>query len=129
MTSSADALELLLLAQGRLERGPRREGAFALWLIGKVALDIGHRTSGDERAERRRVELLEQRLASLALPRPLSRGLAGALPYLREATPAGARIALSQLAAPAREAVGEEAGDALAAMVRSIPVPDRGETR
>ncbi len=121
MSDRFEGLDRLLLLQARLERGPRREGAFALWLVGRVALDIGHRESGEERIDRRRVELLGQRLGSLALPRPLARGIAGALPYLQEATPAGARIALSQLTAPARDSLGEEAGDALAAMVRSIP--------
>ncbi len=120
MSDHFEGLDRLLSLQAGLERGPRREGAFALWLVGRVALDIGHRVSGDERADRRRAELLGLRIGSLALPRPLARGIAGALPYLKEATPTGARIALSQLTAPARDSIGEEAGDALALMVRSI---------
>jgi hypothetical protein len=66
------------------------------------------------------VTLLEKRIAPLAVPRPLARGLATALAHLGDATPAGARIALSQLVAPAREALGPEAGEAIAVLARHL---------
>jgi hypothetical protein len=112
-------LLLLLELQQRLERGPKREGAFAIWLTVRTALDIGLADAVDK-AERRRVALLANRLAPLAVPRPLARGLAAALSHLEEATPTAARIALSQLVAPTREALGAEAAEAVALAARSV---------
>lgn len=119
---------LLALAdlQRRLERGPKREGAFALWLTTRAALDLGTLATATDRAERRRVALLRQRLAPLAVPRPLARGLTGALSHLEEATPSAARIALSQLVAPARDALGPEAGEAVALAARLLHDHQRG---
>lgn len=124
--SSSDALALLLALQARLERGPKREGAFALWLFGRVARDVGLAPHAGDRAERRRIAMLERRMAPLAVPRPLSRGLAAALSHLADATPKAARIALTQLVAPAREAIGPEAGEAMAMMVKELHEAERG---
>ena len=120
MSAANPALDALLELQERLQRGPKREGAFALWLVARVAWDVGNGGEEAARAERRRVALLERRLAPLAVPRPLARGLATALDHLRDCTPAAARIALSQLVAPAREAIGPEAGEALALLARDL---------
>ncbi len=57
------------------ERGPKREGAFALWMLVRVALDLGLAGEVPDKADRRRVALLARRLAPLAVPRPLARGL------------------------------------------------------
>lgn len=103
----------LLHLQSKLERGPKREGAFAVWLTVRTALQIGTESNG-EKAERRRVALLTNRLAPLAVPRSLARGLAASLSHLDAATPQAARIALSQLVAPAKEALGSEAAEAVA---------------
>jgi hypothetical protein len=111
---SAPLLTLLELQQ-RLERGPKREGAFALWLLVRVALDLGAGSSPAQlKSDRRRILLLGQRLAPLTVPRPLARGLTAALGHLEEATPAAARVALAQLVAPARDALGTEAAEAVA---------------
>lgn len=120
MTTTSPALDGLLELQSRYERGPKREGAFALWLLGRVARDVGLADAAPDRAERRRITLLERRLAPLALSRPLGRGVAAALGHLREATPAAARIALTQLVAPARESLGAEAGELVAMLVREL---------
>lgn len=120
MNVTSAALDGLLDLQARFERGPKREGAFALWLFGRVARDVGLAPAGAERTERKRVALLEKRLAPLALSRPLGRGLSAALGHLQEATPAAARIALSQLVAPARESLGAEAGELVAMLVREL---------
>ena len=72
-----------------------------------------------ERAHRRRLQALEHRLSSLTLPPPLRRALAAALSQLREGRPETAAQVLSQLVAPAREAGGAEAGDALAQAARA----------
>jgi hypothetical protein len=113
---AATALLGLLPQTGR---GPRREGIFALWLTVRVAQDLLRDPPPAERAHRRRVQALEQRLSSLTMPPPLRRALAAALNQLREAKPETAVQVLSQLVAPAREAGGGEAGDALAQAARA----------
>nr|MBA2292595.1 hypothetical protein [Gemmatimonadales bacterium] len=99
----------LLEMQQRLERGPKREGAFALWLTTRVALDTAAGSTDGEKARRRRVALLRRRLQALVIPRPLERGLRTAITQLEEGTPTAARIALTQLVAPSRDALGQNA--------------------
>lgn len=121
MSGAREALASLLALQEGFERGPKREGTFALWLVARVAFQIGSGSGAEiDRAEKRRVALLDRRVAPLAVPRPLARGLATALAHLRDATPAGARIALSQLVAPARDALGAAAGEAVAQLAREL---------
>jgi hypothetical protein len=99
-------------------RGPKRGGIFALWLTLRVAQDLLLDPPPLERAHRRRVQALEQRLSSLTMPPPLRRALAAALSQLREGKPEVAAQVLSQLVAPAREAGGVEAGEAIALAAR-----------
>jgi hypothetical protein len=113
---AATALLTLLPLTGR---GPRREGIFALWLTVRVTQDLLRDPPPSERAHRRRLQALEQRLSSLTLPPPLRRALAAAMTQLREARPEIAAQVLSQLVAPAREAGGPEAGEALAHAARA----------
>jgi hypothetical protein len=120
MSDAGRALDTLLELQERLQRGPKREGAFALWLVARVAWEVGMEGDEADRADRRRIALLEKRLAPLAVPRPLARGLATALGHLLDGTSTAARIALSQLVAPAREAIGPEAGEAIALLARDL---------
>jgi hypothetical protein len=116
---SAPLLTLVAL-QRQFERGPQREGALALWLTVRVALDLGVNEESPEKSDRRRVTLLAQRIATLAIPRPLARGLTTAVSYLEEGTAAGARIALAQLVAPARDALGPDAAEAVALASRLV---------
>ena len=120
MTVWSPPLLTLLGLQRQFERGPKREGAFALWLTVRIAIDLGLNEAPPDKADRRRVALLSNRLAPLAVPRPLSRGLVAALGHLEEGTAAGARIALAQLVAPARDALGSEAAEAVAQAARLI---------
>lgn len=120
MNHVREAFDRLLELQEEFERGPKREGVFALWLLARVAHDIGTTEAEVDRGGRRRVALLDRRLAPLAVPRPLARGIAAALGYLQEGTPAAARIALSQLVAPARESLGTDAGEAIAILARDV---------
>jgi hypothetical protein len=113
---AATALIGLLPQTGR---GPHREGIFALWLTVRVAQDLLRDPPPAERAHRRRLQALEHRLSSLTMPPPLRRALAAAMNQLREAKPETAVQVLSQLVAPAREAGGAEAGDALAQAARA----------
>ncbi|MEI2720415.1 MAG: hypothetical protein V9E87_09745 [Gemmatimonadales bacterium] len=121
MSDWTPSLLALLELQQRLERGPKREGAFALWLTARVALDLGLSGAPADKGARRRVVLLAQRLAPLTVPRPLARGLAAALGHLEDATPAAARVALAQLVAPARDALGTEAAEAVAQALLLLP--------
>jgi hypothetical protein len=97
----------------RTGRGPRREGIFALWLVVRVAQDLVAGSPAGDRAHRRRLAALEQRLSSLTVPPPLRRALNSALAHLRDASPGAAAQVLSQLAAPARDAAGPDAAAAV----------------
>ena len=112
------AATALLQLLPRTGRGPRREGIFALWLTLRVAQDLV-RDPPAERAHRRRLQALEQRLSSLTLPPPLRRALAAAISQLRDGRAETAVQVLSQLVAPARESGGTEAGDAVAQAARA----------
>jgi hypothetical protein len=100
-------------------RGPKREGIFALWLTLRVAQDLLLEPPPLERAHRRRVQALEQRLSSLTIPPPLRRALTAAVSQLREARPESIAQVLSQLVAPARESGGTAAGEALTQAART----------
>jgi hypothetical protein len=108
-------------------RGPRREGIFALWLTVRVAQDLLRDPPLADRAHRRRLQALEHRLSSLTLPPPLRRALVAAISQLRDGRPENAAQVLSQLVAPAREAGGVEAGEAVAQAARNARAAIRGE--
>ncbi len=100
-------------------RGPRRDGLFALWLTVRVAQDMLLEPPLLDRAHRRRVASLERRLSSLTMPPPLRRALAGAIEQLRDARAETVAPVLAQLAAPARDTVGKDAGETLARAARA----------
>ena len=110
---------LLVRLMNETPRGPRREGIFALWLTLRVAEDLLLVPPHPERAVRRRVAALEQRLSSLTLPAPLRRALAAAIAELKSPAREQAALVLQQLVPPAREAIGVEAGEALARAARA----------
>jgi hypothetical protein len=114
MSMLSPAGATLVRLMGELPRGPKREGVFALWLTLRVAEDVLLAPPPPERAMRRRVAALEQRLSSLSLPGPLRRALAAALAALGEPRRDEAGLVLQQLVAPAREVLGPEAGEAIA---------------
>ncbi|UCF41954.1 MAG: hypothetical protein JSW43_06430 [Gemmatimonadota bacterium] len=119
--------DLLLLAEDRLlqglaaeARGPKRNGLYALWLFLRQC--DGRLPPGvlSERADRARLERLEKRLSSLSLPAPLRRALPGSVRELKEGRADGIAVGLQQLVAPAREALGRGAADAVALAARSV---------
>jgi hypothetical protein len=65
------------------------------------------------------LQALEHRLSSLTVPPPLRRALVAAISQLKDARPETTAQVLSQLVAPAREAGGAEAGEAVAQAVRA----------
>jgi hypothetical protein len=127
MTGWDPAATTLVSLLPQTGRGPRREGIFALWLTLRVAQDLLRDPPPSERAHRRRVQALEHRLSSLTMPPPLRRALTAALSQLREGRSETAAQVVSQLVAPAREAGGPEAGEALAQAARAARSALRGE--
>ncbi len=71
-----------------------------------------------ERAFRRRLAALETRLSSLTFPPPLRRALSAALLALEDAEPGQVPALLSTLVAPAREAIGPDAAEAISQAAR-----------
>jgi hypothetical protein len=109
----------LVKIMGETPRGPRREGIFALWLTLRVAEDLLLVPPQAERAVKRRVAALEQRLSSLSLPAPLRRALVASLAELNQPGREKAGQVLQLLVAPAREAIGTDAADVLNRAARS----------
>jgi len=112
------ATDRLIDAMADAERGPKRNGLFALWLVARQCDGELPPNPIAPATARRRLERLERRLTSLSLPGSLRRSLPGALRELREGHPDGSAIALQQLVAPAREALGARAAEAMAMATR-----------
>jgi hypothetical protein len=105
--------------RGASRRVDRRDGVYALWLTVRVAEALLPPQPLTARNHRRRLQALETRLGSLALPAPLKRALVAARHHLLPATAEAAAVALAQLVAPAREVLGAEAGDAVGTAARA----------
>jgi hypothetical protein len=110
-----DAERQLISALAGEARGPRRNALFALWLVARTAEAVLPPDPVPLRSHRRRVELLQRRLSSISVPAPIRRALQAALRHVAQGTPRAAALALNQLVAPTREAIGAAAADALAA--------------
>ncbi len=115
----------LIAALQHTVRGPRRSGLFALWLVVRVCTGLLPPDPVSLRGHRRRLASLERRLSSLSLAPPLRRALAAALRELAAATPEAAAMVLQQLVAPARETLGNDAGDAIALASRAAETTAR----
>lgn len=116
MTTPAEGQLVTLIAEAA--RGPKREGLFALWLVVRAAESLLPPAPVSAKNHRRRLQALEIRLGSLALPAPLKRALAAARQHLETATPDAAALVLSQLAAPARDVLGADAAEAVTVAAR-----------
>jgi hypothetical protein len=121
------AATALLHVLPRAARGAKRDGVFALWLTVRVAQDLLMDPPPADRAHRRRLQAPEHRLSSLTIPPPLRRALVAALLQLKDGRPEAAAQVLSQLVAPAREAGGTEAGEAVAQAARTARAAVRAE--
>ena len=120
VTTPAEERLVALIAEAA--RGPKRDGLFALWLVVRAAEAILPPAPVSAKNHRRRLQALEKRLGSLALPAPLKRALAAARHHLEAATPEAAAVVLSQLVAPARDVLGDEAADAVGVAARAARV-------
>jgi hypothetical protein len=116
VTTPAETQLVTLIAAAA--RGPKREGLFALWLVVRAAEALLPPAPVSAKNHRRRLQALETRLGSLALPAPLKRALAAARQHLDAATPEAAASVLSQLMAPARDVLGAEAAEAVTVAAR-----------
>jgi hypothetical protein len=119
-TTAAEERLVGLIAEA--PRGPKRDGLFALWLVVRAAEAVLPPAPVSAKNHRRRLQALETRLGSLALPAPLKRALAAARHHLDAATPGAAAVVLSQLVAPARDVLGSEAADAVGVAARAARV-------
>jgi hypothetical protein len=122
MLATTSAEERLIGLVADAVRGPKRDGLFALWLVVRAAEALLPPCPVSSKNHRRRLQALEARLGSLALPAPLRRALAAARHHLEPATPAAAALVLSQLLAPAREVLGTEAGEAINVAARAARI-------
>jgi len=120
VTTPAETQLVTLIAAAA--RGPKREGLFALWLVVRAAESLLPPAPVSAKNHRRRLQALETRLGSLALPAPLKRALAAARHHLEAATADAAAVVLSQLVAPARDVLGPEAADAVGVAARAARV-------
>jgi len=116
---STPAEERLVTLIAESARGPQREGLFALWLMVRAAEALLPPSPVSAKNHRRRLQAIESRLGSLALPAPLKRALVAARQHLETATPNAATLVLSQLTAPARDVLGAEAAEAVTVAARS----------
>jgi hypothetical protein len=116
-TSTAEEQLVTLIAAAA--RGPQREGLFALWLVVRTAEGLLPPAPVSLKNHRRRLQALETRLGSMALPAPLRRALLAARQHLEDGTPQAAALVLSQLVAPARDVLGAVAADAVAVAARA----------
>ena len=119
-TTPAEERLVALIADAA--RGPKRDGLFALWLMVRAAEAILPPAPVSAKNHRRRLQALETRLGSLALPAPLKRALAAARHHLEAATAEAAADVLNQLVAPARDVLGGEAADAVGVAARAARV-------
>ena len=118
--SPCEARLIDLLAEAA--RGPNRDGLFALWLVVRAAEGALPPAPVSGRNQRRRLQALANRLATLVLPAPLQRALLAARHHLEPATPTAAAQVLVQLVAPARDVLGPEAADAIAGAARAARI-------
>jgi hypothetical protein len=116
-TTPAEARLIALAAAAG--RGPTRNGLFAVWLVVRAAEGLLPPQPLSGKNHRRRLQALEARLASIALPAPLKRAVTAARDHLEPGTAAAAALVLSQLVAPARDVLGPEAGDAVVVAARA----------
>lgn len=119
MRAASDAEGRLVALCADAARGPRRDGLYALWLTVRAAEALLPPAPVGPRNHRRRLQALEHRLAGLALPAPLRRALAAARAHLEPASPDAAALVLAALVAPARDVLGPDAADAVAAAARA----------
>jgi hypothetical protein len=129
VTNDLEAVEdRLLEAMATIGRGPRQNGLFALWLFVRQCAGALPPNALSPKAFSHRFRHLERRLSSLSLPAPLRRALPGSFAELASGEPARVPIALQQLAAPTRDAIGKGAGDIMSYAARRVRRSTAGDS-
>jgi hypothetical protein len=105
-------LRLLEILEGTA-RGPRQNAVFAVWIIVRLCAGLLPPEPLSVVVRRRRLANAERRIASLSLPAPMRRGLASAFRELGSGTAAAGAVALTQLVAPVRDAIGPDVAEVL----------------
>ena len=119
MNGQLDALEQQLVAALEdVARGPRQNAVFAVWIVVRLCDGLLPPAPLSPSVRRRRLAGAERRLASLTLPAPVRRGLAAAMRELASGQPGAGALALQQLIAPVREAIGSDIAEVLADAAR-----------
>src|SRR5438309_1220644 len=125
MPVTTDCEQRLVALLAEAGRGPKRDGLYALWLVVRAAEALFGPNHVSPKNHRRRLQAIELRLGSLALPAPLKRALVAARQHLEVATPEAAAGVLRQLLAPAREVLGADAAEALSLALRAAKMNDQ----
>ncbi|MFQ6045579.1 MAG: hypothetical protein ACE5PT_04360 [Gemmatimonadales bacterium] len=107
----------LITEMAEAARGPKRNGLFALWLFVRLCRDRFPPVAVSDRAHRRRLDNVERRLSSLSLPAAIRRAITASIRDLKQS--GSVSVPLRQLIAPAREALGSGAADAVALAART----------
>lgn len=111
MSKELEEVSAGLIAQlSYSERGPQRNGVFALWLVVNTCTGILGNHSVQGKNQRKRVVALRKRLSSLSLPVPLRKAISVALHDLSPDSQGSASTALEQLVVSARETVNADCG-------------------
>lgn len=113
-----EAERRLVTAMTVAARGPRQNGVFALWLTVRLCDGLVPPPVLKDRDQRDRLAHARRRVAGLSVPAPLRRALAGAYKELEIRGAASVPVALQQLVAPAREALGPDSGEAMSLAAR-----------
>jgi len=119
MPVTTDCEQRLVALLAEAGRGPKRDGLYALWLVVRAAEALFGPNHVSPKNHRRRLQAIELRLGSLALPAPLKRALVAARQHLEVATAEAAAGVLRRLLAPAGEVLGADAAEALSLAVRA----------
>lgn len=115
----SDAEDRLLEAMARAARGPDRNGLYALWLVLRVCEDLLSPEPLATAVHLRRLEQLERRLSSLALPPSLRRSIAIGIRTLRTPELETPGLVLEQLVVPTATAIGRAAANTMVLAARA----------
>src|SRR5260370_27263422 len=126
-TTSAEARLIGLVADA--VRGPKRDGLFALWLVVRAAEALLPPCPVSSKNHRRRLQALEARLGSLALPAPLRPAPAAAPPHLPPAPPPPPAPVVPPPPSPPPPGLGTQGGGGARPAGPPAPPPPSTERR
>ncbi len=108
MNSMGETSGELVTRLSYAERGPQRNGIFALWLIVNACSGITGPNHLQDKNHKKRISALRKRLSSLSLPPQLRKVILPTLAELSDNGPDAAASVLAQLVEPVKESMGDE---------------------